>query len=308
MKLQPAVYILCGVHNDLDSTKRLLTCIHSQSYLSLRTIMIDDGSTDGTGKYIKKNYPEITLITGNGNLWWTGSLFLGVEKVLKDAKPGDFMLTINNDCEIERDFISILTKTSIDNDRSIVGSLAVDVKNKNRIWDAGVQIDWQKGKFIALGPYYMKDLPKDKTIQDQIDTLTTKGTLYPIEVFRKIGNFDKEHLPHYVSDYEFACRAKRAGFSLLLSLRARVYNDTKRTGFGGGIFKEIRWGNFFKLLFYRRSKINLVDHFWFITLCCPNQYKVKNYFLLAAKFVYLFSFLLPFVFFRQIISLIKKYL
>ncbi len=290
---KPTVFIICGVYNQLKSTKKLLDCINKQTYKNVQTIIIDDGSSDGTINYISEYYPNTILLKGDGNLWWTGSLFWGVEEVLKVAKPDDFILTINNDCEVEEDFISILTKTSIDNDKSIVGSLAVDIKNKNRIWDAGVQIDWQKGKLIPLGPEYLKDLPKDKVFQGQIDTLTTKGTLYPIEVFRKIGNFDKIHLPHYASDYEFACRAKKSGFKLLLSYISRVYNDTGRTGIGEKIPRHISLKEYFNLLFSHRSRINIIDNWWFITLCCPMRYKIINYCFLILKSLALFLLVFP---------------
>ena len=33
-------------------------------------LIIDDGSTDDTNKWIKGNYPNAHLVTGDGNLWF----------------------------------------------------------------------------------------------------------------------------------------------------------------------------------------------------------------------------------------------
>ncbi len=42
------------------------------------TVVIDDGSTDGTADAIRRKHPEIHIISGDGNLWWTGAIVLGM--------------------------------------------------------------------------------------------------------------------------------------------------------------------------------------------------------------------------------------
>lgn len=279
----PTVFIICGVFNRLNQTKELLICLHKQSYPAKQIIIVDDGSTDGTFEYIKKYCPEVTILKGSGDLWWTGAVHWGVEEALKKAKDKDFILTINNDCTMASNYLDTLVKISQLNGRSITGSLIIDKKNKNNIFDAGTRIDWAKGRFILLGPKLLKDLDKGVLFEDKIDTLPTKGTLYPIEVFQKIGNFDKKNLPHYVSDYEFACRAKKAGFKLILSFKARVYNDIGQTGFGDSIPNYLSLKQVFSLFFSRKSKVNILDHYRFVRLCCPPQYRLRNYIICLLK-------------------------
>jgi len=302
MRNKPTVFIICGVHNGLDYTKNFLSSVAKQSHQNIITIIIDDGSTDGTEEFIRQNYPKLILIKGDGNLWWTGALYEGVKKALTRAGGDDFILTVNNDCILSENLVSNLVTTSKVYQRAIVGSLIIDKNNKTQIADAGVRIDWLKGKYISLPPKKTADLPKDKTIQENIDTLSTKGTLYPIEVFRKIGNFDNKHLPHYISDYEFACRAKRNGFRLLLSFNARVYNDITRTGFGEKLPKKITLKEFWELLFSRKSRLNIVDQFWFMTLCCPKKYLLVNYFAIVLKIIFLLSYVPPFYLVRRLMK------
>lgn len=303
---KPVVYLLCGIHNSLEHTKRFLVCVKKQKYALLKIVLVDDGSTDGTKKYIKGKYPEILLLEGDGTLWWTGSIFYGIEEVLKQATKDDFILTINNDCEFRNDYVTRLVKASLEHNRAIVGSLVVDRNDKNTVIDAGLQLDWANGKIIPHEQGKLDTIMSKNSIQSDIDTLTTKGTLYPIEVFYKIGNFDKKHLPHYISDYEFACRAKKAGFRLLLSYKACVYNDIERTGFGNLPTTYFSLGESYKLLFSRKSKINIIDHFWFITLCCPDRYKLINYLRIFLKSLFIISFAYPLIKLRSLFLKIKN--
>lgn len=292
MQSKQKVFIITGIHNDFDNVKKLMPCIKDQTYREIETIIVDDGSTDGAFSYIQKYYPSVSLLRGDGTLWWTGVLFMGVIEVLKRANKDDFILTINNDCIFDKNYISILVKTSQTHKRAITGSVVLSMEDKTSLWDGGVKIDWNKGKFISLGLSDNDNSFKKQEVRDDIDVISTKGTLYPIEIFSKSGNFDKTHLPHYISDYEFACRAKKKGAKLLISLKSIVYNDTSNTGFGENLKRPISLSYLYQLLFSRRSKINIVDHFWFITLCCPNKYKLQNYLRLILKILYLFSLVL----------------
>ncbi len=289
--IQPTVYIVLGVHNELEYVKRLLSCVDAQTYKKYKLVIVDDGSTDGTDIFIKKSYPDAILIKGNGNLWWTGSLFTALEEVLKIAHDYDFVLIINNDCTFAKNLISILLETYLNNKKSIIGSLAIDSKDRQTVTDGGVTIDWSNGRLIPLGPKFISEISR-KTDTIETDTLSTKGTLYPIDVFREVGNFDKKHLPHYVSDYEFSIRANRCGFRLILSYKAVIYNETKRTGIGVEIPSDINLTKALQLLFSRRSRMNIIDHFWFVTLCCPVKYKLKNYLLLFFKPFFMLKVLL----------------
>lgn len=67
------VEIVTPVHNRKNIT---LLCLKSLSRLStekceIHTIVVDDGSTDGTTDAIREQFPEVEVIAGNGDLWFT---------------------------------------------------------------------------------------------------------------------------------------------------------------------------------------------------------------------------------------------
>lgn len=280
----PTVYILCGVHNDLEYTKGLLQSIRNSEYRKVKTIIVDDGSTDGSSEYIKTNYPEINIIKGNGNLWWTGAMEKGVEYISSVCGRDDYLLTINNDCMFDNKYISSLVSFMKNNSNSIVGSLVLD-KLSGNIVDAGVLINWDKALFEPI------KINNDSRLVGcvNVDTLSTKGSMYPVKIFQEIGNFDRDNFPHYLSDYEFSCRARKFGYKLILNYDSVVINDSLRTGKEIINNQPIRMVELKNYLFSKKSKINIFDQFKFFWLYCPDESRLKCMLSLLKKVLYLLS-------------------
>ena len=64
--------------------------LKSPVYGEVDYLIVDDGSNDGTQQIVKETYPEVEILSGDGNLWWTGAMHLGVEYILGYAKWSDF--------------------------------------------------------------------------------------------------------------------------------------------------------------------------------------------------------------------------
>ena len=111
-----------------------------------------------------------------------------------------------------------------------------------------------------------------RDIIDKLDTLPGKGTLIPVGVFNKIGNFNYRRLPHYYGDYEFFCRAKKYGFKLLVNTKARIYNYSKNTGLTHIRKNKTTYTEVLQVLFGKKSKLNVIDHLNFLMLCCPKKH------------------------------------
>jgi GT2 family glycosyltransferase len=274
------------VHNSLSHTKKFVSCLQKQKKIKLETIIVDDGSTDGTYRFLK-NKNKIEVIRGEGSLWWTGGINLAVKNALSYAKNGDYILTVNNDCTFDSDFIYSLIKVSEENNRAIVGSIEIDIEDKTSIKSGVVKVNWKKGIFYeSLKKNQLKN-SKSINIFDRADTLQTKGTLIPVEVFKRIGMFDQKHFPHYASDYEFFIRAKRAGFKLLVA-NTKIYCDSKRTGISDD-GKTLKIIDLIDLAFSKKSQINVIDHLNLIRFCCPKEYKFNNYWIIIKKIIYFVS-------------------
>lgn len=216
---EPKVFIVTPIHNGIKETLVFIKSLRKVNYSNFKIIIIDDGSTDNSSEIISKRYPDVILLKGDGNLWWSGATNLGVEYALKNDT--DYMLTINNDVEVDPFFMRELVKCAKHNKKSLIGSVVYDNKN-GKIWYSGGKVDWKKGSF-----HHNKN--KIKNIYKS-QWLTGMGVLVPKYVFEKIGFYDKEKFPQYAGDLEFSMRARKNGFNLLVCGGSKVFNNSDSCG------------------------------------------------------------------------------
>lgn len=269
------IYILTAIKNRKIATLDFLTSLKKQTYRDFKTVIVDDGSTDGSSEAIRKNYPSVKIIAGDGNLWWTKSVNLGLSYILDHSKNGDFILIANDDTVFDEKYIATLLEQSIANGRAVIGSICKNFNNKNEIDRGGILFNEDTTTLSQIFPR-----PGDKLIE--VDTLTTRGVLVPVEVVKEVGFFDEKNFPHYVSDYDYFLRVKKAGFKLYLSNLAVVYNKTNLTGFRPAD-KKLSLGEIYTNLFSRRSAGNLSNEVRFRWKHSPSLLRklanVSRYFL-----------------------------
>lgn len=270
------VHVVIPVHNHISETLRCIACLKQQCFEGIRIIVVDDGSTDDTDREIASQHDDVVLLKGNGNLWWTGATALGVDHVLQTAGADDFVLMLNNDTEFDADYVGLLVACAQAHRGALVGSLSVDIADPSHVVHAGVVWDWRRME--------SRRLPRaaDATCTTQINTLPGRGTLVPVAVFRRIGNLRCRLLPHYHADYEFACRAARAGFSLVVSYDAVIRVHTAITGSEGDLATPIALRRAVHLLSSRRSIRNLRYRMTFIAIACPGRYRIRNWLAILA--------------------------
>lgn len=255
-------------------------------------VIVDDGSTDGSSDIILAEFPSTIILKGDGNLWWTGSMRMGVNYILPIARADDYILAINDDVTVKNDYIEKLVLISRENNNAIVGSIYKDEINEDLIYDSGVKIDWKHYRYYQI-PY-----DNDKIIIEDVDTLATRGTLIPIAVIKKIGLF-KKSLKHYAADYEYFLRAKKMGCKLIFSYEAAVYgSEGDRIAVDDSRIQS--FDEVWKRNFSIRSANNIYNHLFLIWHYCPLwKYKFKHSILLVGYNSLLFInslFLYPFKF------------
>lgn len=268
------VYVVIPVHNRITFTRRCLECLQRQTIDRLTIVVVDDGSTDGTGEMIRLEFPEVVLLTGDGNLWWAEGTNVGVRYALQHGPTDEtnFVLTLNDDTEVKPDYVSTLLATSAQNKPCLVGSACVDIKNPNRLEYAGTKVDlyWSGEKYLAsqFGHDYKSAVAKGKIINS--DSLPGRGVLIPFTVFDEVGLYDATHFKQYMADVEFSVRARKAGYKLVVSMDSIVYGHIEATGLQ--LKADLSFRKFWKGLSSTRSPINLSLRYYFAMLHAPTKW------------------------------------
>src|SRR4051812_39558360 len=95
--------IVIPVHNRLRFTRECLDSLENNTVRADKIIIVDDGSTDGTKDVLNQWYPDVDVIRGDGNLFWTAAINLGISHALHLG--ADMVMTLNNDTIASRTFI-----------------------------------------------------------------------------------------------------------------------------------------------------------------------------------------------------------
>jgi N-acetylglucosaminyl-diphospho-decaprenol L-rhamnosyltransferase len=209
------IYIVVPVHNRKSLTERFLYCMSKQTFRNFEVTIVDDGSTDGTAELIAERFKEVRLIRGDGNLWWTGATNVGIQHAMKRAAEDDAVLVINDDVEVSPDYLQILYGVWRSRRKTLIGSVVVDIKKPDIIYDGGRIVNWwtAKTRWLNLNKK-LSDFGKDYSVD--VSFLTGWGTLIPISVFRDVGLYDDKHFQQ-CGDIELPVRAKNAGYHVVVS-------------------------------------------------------------------------------------------
>ena|SRR5262245_26055948 len=216
------IYVVVPVFNRKLLTERFLCCMREQRFRNFETIIVDDGSTDGTAELIAQQFKEVQLLLGNGHLWWTGAINLGIQHAMvsMSASEDNAILVINDDLEFDSDYLETLHKLWRLMPRTLIGSTVVDIRNPELIVDGGRIVNWWTAKLTLLNrERRLTEFPREHCVD--VSLLTGWGTLIPIQAFREIGLYDDRHFQQ-CGDTELPVRAKKAGYRLIVSYAALV--------------------------------------------------------------------------------------
>jgi GT2 family glycosyltransferase len=261
------IYICIPTHNRLELTIRCITSIYNQHYKNFEIIIFDDGSTDNTSIVLTKTFPTIKVIIGDGSFWWTGSINKCVEYAIKKANEDDFIYTLNNDTEVLQDTLMELIDLAKSKPNSLIGTLNVFYNDHNRIETSA----FKREKYLCFSYYkpicrYGETISSNNNSLDYVfaNSLSGKGVLIPVKVFKKIGLYNSKKLPQYHGDTEFTIRANRYGFDILLSLKAKLLSHVDQTGVG-----TIKTGSSY--LQFLKSSFSIHSPYHLITLFNYNK-------------------------------------
>jgi GT2 family glycosyltransferase len=223
------VEVVTPVHNRREETLRCLRSLQAVETTGLRlhTIVVDDGSSDGTSEAVAAQFPEVEIVKGDGSLWYTAGTNRGITAALKHDP--DYVLAINDDSIFDKNCIVNLVKCAERHARSVVGSLLLDRTVPHRVFQVAPRWELHRGGYRHWFHQTVWTVPAKPF---EVELIVGNCVLYPAAAIREVGLMDEKRLVQY-GDAEYTPRMRRHGWRLLIEPAARTFckpNDVL-TGF-----------------------------------------------------------------------------
>lgn len=243
------VAIIIVNFNGKEFIKKCLDSVFKQSYTYFDIYFIDNGSSDNSIEFVKKNYSnsKLKIIKLNKNYGFAKGNNIGIKEAFKDKKV-KYIVCLNNDTIVNRNWLKELVKTA-EKDKKIgaVGSKIIFLNKKNKINSLGI-IPLPNGNGINYGKNQKSILYKKEEI---IFGPCAAAALYKREVLEKIGLFDEKYFC-YLEDVDLAYRINLAGYISVLNPKSWLYHVHSGT--------SIKMGSFKSYLIIRNSMYNILKY------------------------------------------------
>jgi len=261
----PFVAIVMAVFNNKAETEAGLRNLMQITYPNYKIIVVDDGSTDGTSEMVRREFPNVVLVQGGGDWWWTKCTNTGVRRAIEIGAR--YILIAENDHRGEPGFLQPLVASAERNARAITYSKVRRHDQPDRIYHTGWKVNWLGGGLVRTG---VNELDRGQYDRELDSAACNVNMLINTAFFQDLGFFDEEKMPQYWSDIDFTYRAFKKGYRNILVPTSVIWNKggaTSRSDMQSGNTSLVKVWRF--LSTSRRSGNNFREAWAFYRRHCP---------------------------------------
>lgn len=218
----PLAYVVVLNWNLKNDTVETVESVLRSSYRNVRVVVVDNGSDDGSPQFLSTRFPSISIISLSENVGYAAGNNVGIKYALEHG--ADYVLLLNNDTIVDRDFLQNMLKVAEKEPQ--LGVLAPIIYYFDR-----PGIVWQCGAKDRVFP----PLPVDLTIKDlrgagrvdqefsKVDYVTGCAMLIKRDVLEVVGLLDERYFMYY-EDSDFCIRARRQGYMVGVVHKANIWH------------------------------------------------------------------------------------
>lgn len=229
-----------------------LCSLDAQTWNDFETLLVDNGSTDGSQQFIKDNYPAVQLIELGENRGFTGACNAGYA-----SADGDIIILLNNDTEVDPNWLAeIVSAFERYPEVGAVASKMLLFDKRDTFHTAGdiVSVDgtpnnrgvWQKDE----GQFEREEF---------VFSACGGSSAYRRTMLDEIGFLDDSYF-FSCEDVDLGWRIQLAGWKVLYLPTAIVYHKLKATG--GSVTGSYYDGRNFLYLIWKNYPTSLLKKNW----------------------------------------------
>ena len=197
------ISIVIPNYNGMKFLKGCLDSLREQTDRDFETILIDNGSEDGSVPYVREHYPEVKVRAYHRNTGFCGAVNAGIR-----LSKSPYVLLLNNDVVCGREMVEELHR-AIRSRKDTFSCCAklVRMDDPSRLDDAG---DY----YSALGWAFARGRGQSSSLyteEEKVFACCAAAALYRRDVLDEIGLFDARHFA-YLEDIDIGYRAQIHGY------------------------------------------------------------------------------------------------
>ncbi len=193
-----------------------LGSLGNQSFRDFETVLVDNGSEDGSLDFVAENFPGTKTVALGENRGFAAAVNAGIE-----ASEAEYVVLLNNDTEQDRGWLEALVRAAEDHPESgFFASKLVDFHDRGVLDGAGDAM-----RLSGL-PYRLGHGERDRGQFDAsgyVFGACAAAALYRKALFDEVGLFDEDFVS-YCEDGDLSFRAQLAGYRCFYVPDAVVYH------------------------------------------------------------------------------------
>ena len=215
--------------NGREDTLGCLGSLSGVVYRPLLSIVVDNGSTDGTSTAVADAYPDVHVVRSETNLGFAEGNNVGIRRALELGAA--YVLVLNNDVEVDPHFVTALVdEAKMRPDAGALCSKILYFDPPDMIWFAGASFDPRSGYNGRQRGYGERD---DGRFEQVVETDRACGAAMLVSraVLEQVGVFDRD-LFFYSEDTDWSLRARGAGYRHYVVPASKLWHKISVTSGG----------------------------------------------------------------------------
>lgn len=233
MSSEPALTVAILSYDGLQLLQAMLPSLDAQRFRGFRTVVVDNGSSDGTAAWLAEHRPDIDVVALPSNVGVTAALNACIDA----AAGSEFVGLFNNDLELDRDCLGeLVAALRVHPGAASAGAKLVDFHDRDVLDGAGDLFGW--------GCRPMRRGHGERDLGQYDEARAIFGACGAAAVYRRsaldaIGRFDDSFFAFY-EDADWAFRAQLAGWDCRYAPSAVAYHMGSAT-LGAGLTDFTRY-------------------------------------------------------------------
>jgi len=222
--------------NGLELIKNCLSSVYKQTYTNFSVYLTDNGSTDGSVEFIKKNYPQIDFKELGRNTGFAKASNEGIRLALSDPDV-EYIVCLNNDTIVDPQWLQALID-QVDYEKKIDMVASLALFEDGNVQSAGLFFD--KNLMGAKVGGLSRGYGENPSLHAQVKEVfapSAGACLYTRRMLEDVGLFDEDFFI-YDEDFDLGLRAKNKGYRCVFTPFSKlIHLHSRSTGGAASPFK-----------------------------------------------------------------------